>query len=305
MHISENGAFAFFGEPIGLNSTTTNANNAPIYISGSLPVAVYNALSKTSNKATGLSFVSYGDTFMALMGEVALTNLIFRFSGDMPIGGNVNCANVIFDPKIGSRHPSCTILPGAELVVTDQQEVQKEGIGYDVREDGVLDVRSGVWDWSVPVTNNVEGTLKIGAAFGNSSVSYFSGRGDIVLAGKNLQGNGAEAVVVGSNTVIAAVDTVLGKWSVDDGATLTLDSNGNVFTFTDPIGGEGRLVFAPGTKAALGGGLRAAALSSEGAVISSAAETVGTLIWPDNHHVYLDGGVYRVKRRPGLSISIR
>jgi hypothetical protein len=183
MHFSQNGAFAFFGEPIGLNSTTINANNAPIYNSGSLPVAVYNALSKTSNKATGLSFVVYGDTFMALMGEVALTNLIFRFSGDMRIGGNVNCANVIFDPKIGSRHPSCTILPGAELVVTDQQEVQKEGIGYDVREDGVLDVRSGVWDWSVPVTNNVEGTLKLGAAFGTSSKSYFSGRGDIVLAG--------------------------------------------------------------------------------------------------------------------------
>jgi hypothetical protein len=305
MHFSQNGAFAFFGEPIGLNSTTINANNAPIYNSGSLPVAVYNALSKTSNKATGLSFVGYGDTFMALMGEVTLTNLIFRFSGDMRIGGNVNCANVIFDPKIGSRHPSCTILPGAELVVTDQQEVQKEGIGYDVREDGVLDVRSGVWDWSVPVTNNVEGTLKLGAAFGTSSKSYFSGRGDIVLAGEKLQANGAEAVVVGSNTVIAAADTVLGKWSVDDGATLTLDSNGNVFTFTEPIGGEGRLVFAPGTKAALGGGLRAAALSSEGAVISSAAETVGTLIWPDNHHVYLDGGVYRVKRCPGLSISIR
>jgi len=239
------------------------------------------------------------------MGEVALTNLIFRFSGDMRIGGNVNCANVIFDPKIGSRHPSCTILPGAELVVTDQQEVQKEGIGYDVREDGVLDVRSGVWDWSVPVTNNVEGTLKLGAAFGTSSKSYFSGRGDIVLAGKNLQGNGAEVVVVGANTVVAAVDTVLGKWSVDDGATLTLDSNGNVFTFTETIEGEGCLVFAPGTKAALGGDLRAAALSSEGAVISSAAETVGTLIWPDNHHVCLDGGVYRVKRRPGLSISIR
>ena len=305
MHFSENGAFAFFGEPIGLNSTTTNANNAPIYNSGSLPVAVYNALSKTSNKATGLSFVTYGDTFMALMGEVALTNLIFRFSGDMRVGGNVNCANVIFDPKIGSRHPSCTVLPGAELVVTAQREIQSNGRGYDVRKGGVLDVRSGIWDWSVPLTNNVEGTLKLGAAFGTSSKSYFSGRGDIVLAGEKLQENGAEAVVVGSNTVIAAADTVLGKWSVDDGATLTLDSNGNVFTFTEPIGGEGRLVFAPGTKAALGGGLRAAALSSEGAVISSAAETVGTLIWPDNHHVYLDGGVYRVKRRPGLSISIR
>ncbi|MBE6396288.1 MAG: hypothetical protein E7046_04720 [Lentisphaerae bacterium] len=305
MHISENGAFAFFGEPIGLNSTTTNANNAPIYISGSLPVAVYNALSKTSNKATGLSFVTYGDTFMALMGEVALTNLIFRFSGDMRIGGNVNCANVIFDPKIGSRHPSCTVLPGAELVATAQREIQSNGIGYDVRKGGVLDVRSGIWDWSVPVTNNVEGTLKLGAAFGTSSKSYFSGRGDIVLAGENLQENGAEAVVVGSNTVIAAVDTVLGKWSVDDGATLTLDSNGNVFTFTEPIGGEGRLVFAPGTKAALGGGLRAAALSSDGVVISSAAETVGSLVWPGNHHVYLDGGVYRVKRRPGFSINVR
>lgn len=306
MHFSENGAFAFFGEPIGLTSDVINDNNSPVRNSGNLPVAIYNTLTNAAGKkATGLSFVSSSSSFLALMGEVALTNRIFRFSGDMRVGGNVNCSNVIFDPKLGTKQSSCTILPGAELVVTDQQEVQKEGIGYDVRKGGVLDVRSGVWDWSVPVTNNVEGMLKIGAAFGNSSVSYFSGRGDIVLAGEKLQENGAEAVVVGSNTVIAAADTVLGKWSVDDGATLTLDSNGNVFTFTEPIGGEGCLVFAPGTKAALGGDLRAAALSLEGAVISSAAETVGTLIWPDNHHVYLDGGVYRVKRRPGLSISIR
>ena len=305
MHISVNGAFAFFGESIGLNSPTINGNNSPIYNSGNLPVAVYNTLSKTSNKATGLSFVTYGDTFIALMGEVALTNHIFRFSGGMRVGGNVNCANVIFDPKFGLKHASCTILPGAELVATDQQEIQSEGVGYEVRDGGILDVRGGVWDWSIPVTNRIEGTLKLGAVLGSSSRLYFSGRGDIELSGDALEGTGSDVVVLGSNTVKIASDATFGKWTVDNGATLTFDSSNNTLTFTETIEGDGRLVFTPGTKAALGGDLRAAALESEGVVISSAAETVGSLIWPDNYYVYLDDGVYRVKRRPGFSLSVR
>lgn len=305
MYFSDTGAYAFFGEPIGLNSAVTNDNNSPLRNASSLPVAVYNTLTKTSNKATGLSFVSYGRSFIALMGEVALTNFIFRFSGDMRVGGNVNCSSVIFDPNLTTKQTSCTILPGAELVATAQSEVQTKGIGYDVRTGGVLDVRGGVWGWTMPVTNLIDGTLKLNAAFGGTSILYFGGRGNIILGGSAHAESGSVVTIVGSNTVTATSGVSLGKWSVAPGATLTLDSAGSTFTFTDTVEGEGRLVFVPGTKAALGGELLAASRTAEGAVISTAAETIGSLVWPDNHCVYLDGGIYRVKRRPGLSVSIR
>ena len=136
-------------------------------------------------------------------------------------------------------------------------------------------------------------------------MACFSGRGGIVLGGDALDGAGSEAEVSGSNTVSFASHATLGKWTVVRGATLTLDSEGNTLTFTEPVAGEGRLAFAPGTRAALGGDLLAASLEPEGAVISAAAETVGELLWPENYSVYCDGGSYRVKRRRGLSLSIR
>ena len=306
MYFNSNGAFAFFGKQLTLNSVYTNAEKSVVYNSGSLPVAIYNTLNRGNTKATGLSFVSASRAFLALMGDIPLENRIFRFSGDVRVGGTVNCANIIFDPTWNSeKNSSCTILSGGEIVATAQSEIQKFGTGYDIRPGGVLDVLGGVWEWSVPVTNHIDGTLKLAARFGLGSVACFSGRGGIVLGGDALDGAGSEAEVSGSNTVSFASNATLGKWTVVRGATLTLDSEGNTLTFTEPVAGEGRLAFAPGTRAALGGDLLAASLEPEGAVISAAAETVGELLWPENYSVYCDGGSYRVKRRRGLSLSIR
>ena len=226
---SNSGAFAFFGEPIALGSTVTNANNSPIYLAGVLPVAVYNTLSRSGSKATGLSFASASRAFIALMGEVALTNLIFRFSGDMRVGGNVNCASVIFDEAKSATKPSaCTILPGAEVVATAQAFVQEEGVGYYVRPGGVLEVRSGVWDWMAPVTNRIDGTLRLGARLGTTAVTYFSGRGTIELSGA--------AAVAGAE--LRTTPDFAGALSFPDGicADMVEGDGCNIYTLRTRIG---------------------------------------------------------------------
>ena len=220
MIFSNNGAYSFFGEPLSLSSTVTNENNAPLNNTGKLPVAVYNTLMKGSAKATGLSFMSNYKSFIALMGEVALTNFIFRFNGDMRVGGNVNCASVVFDEKKGGLEPCCTILSNGTVVVTSQAFVSERGAGYDVRPGGLLDVRGGTWDWSIPVTNRIDGTLKLGAAIGNTAATYFSGRGTIELSGTaTTEGTTFRTTEDFGGTIILPDDVVATK-SSSGGATV-------------------------------------------------------------------------------------
>ena len=220
MIFSNNGAYSFFGEPLSLTSVVTNDNNAPLNNTGKLPVAVYNTLIKGNAKATGLSFMSNYKSFIALMGEVALTNFIFRFNGDMRVGGNVNCASVVFDEKKGGLEPCCTILSNGTVVVTSQAFVSDRGIGYDVRPGGLLDVRGGTWDWSIPVTNRIDGTLKLGAAIGNTAATYFSGRGKIVLSGSaTTEGTTFRTTEDFGGTIILPDDIVATKAS-SGGATV-------------------------------------------------------------------------------------
>ncbi len=217
------GSFAFFGEPIALNSVVTNEDNSPINLGGPLPVAVYNTISKSSAKATGLSFLSASRGFIALMGEVALTNHIFRFSGDMRVGGNVNCASVIFDTASSSTKPSaCTVLPGATVVATAQAFTQDKGIGYEVRPGGVLDVRGGIWDWAHPVTNRIDGTLKLGAAIGTTANTYFSGRGTIQLSG----------AAATPDTVLYTTRDFGGELVLPDGFRVKSEESGDVVAYT-------------------------------------------------------------------------
>ncbi len=220
MIFSNNGAYSFFGEPLSLSSTVTNENNAPLNNTGKLPVAVYNTLIKGSTKATGLSFMSNYKSFIALMGEVALTNFIFRFNGDMRVGGNVNCASVVFDEKKGGLEPCCTVLSNGTVVVTAQAFVSERGIGYDVRPGGLLDVRGGTWDWSLPVTNRIDGTLKLGATIGNTAATYFSGRGTIMLSGSAATEGTTFRTTEDFGGTIILPDDVVAKTTSSGGATV-------------------------------------------------------------------------------------
>ena len=220
LYFKSNGAYAFFGEPLSLSSAYTNTSQSAIYINDKCPVAIYNTIKKGSNKSTGLSFsCNYNDnTFIALMGEVALTNYIFRFSGDMRVGGTVNCASVVFDPK--NNEPPCTVLSNGTIVVTAQAFVHEYGKGYDVRPGGLLDVRGGTWDWSIPVTNRIDGTLKLGATIGNTAATYFSGRGTIVLSGSAATEGTTFRTTEDFGGTIILPDDVVAKATSSGGATV-------------------------------------------------------------------------------------
>ena len=307
----KSGAYSFTGLPLGFSSTSTNNVSAAIYLYSDLPIAVYNEVhgSGTLAKQPALSFASARSAFIALMGEVALTNRVFRFSGDTRVGGHVNCASVVFDPSLTSTKESAlTVLNGAQVVATAQVS-QECGAGYRIRKGGEVDVRAGVWDWSEPVTNVVDGTLKLGAAFGGATTPFFGGRGTIELTGAQLSGSSVGAVVVGSNTVTSAQNVTLGRWTVAEGATLTIGADGTCYTFTEGIDGGGRLVFVPGTKASLGGALLAAVDRGETVTVASAAQVDGDPVWDGGLKVWretVEGKtVLRVCRRKGLILIFR
>jgi hypothetical protein len=99
--------------------------------------------------------------------------------------------------------------------------------------------------------------------------------------------------------------------AIDEGATLTIGASDFVTTLCDPIVGEGTLVFETGSRIALGGLLRAAAMPDAGwASVATVGAVSGvpelpancTMITEDNE----DGTVsVKIRISPGTVVIIR
>ena len=186
----------------------------------------------------------------------------FYFCGDVRIGGDWTvsrfntCTN--YYARTAKRAHTLTLLPGASLSVTDQDEEFDYGQKLIVSQDSSLTVGGSICRFLVPNTNFIDGTLTFAGALEASAKQAFFGDGTNIFqsATGELDFKGAMTLIPGSlvddvtvslrgeSTIAPVADWTYGgdaTLNLDDHSTLTLATGGHKLTLAKPLVSKGDL----------------------------------------------------------------
>ena len=257
--------------PLSISPTTSTYirfnNSSCIESSSAYPVVIGCKVGK-SQGTDDMRVLSYGTGYIALTGGPNTSDKNkfdagFRFVGDVRLGGSWTVADMSPYPS-GSISPALsprlTLLPGANVSVTNQTETQTRAGFYVVSEGAALTVsgESTAFAFSSENEHLVNGTMTVNCPFSATVPQTFRGRGTLTLASVSDCAGGVKladslTLVPGAwgEAPLSVRDTPTiapaANWEFAPGgdisleiaprATLTIDTGANDTTLSAPVSG--------------------------------------------------------------------
>ena len=275
------GPFIFTGDKITVYSpadSTTHRNgvgNTQKYGGGvvsnsDLPWVINNDVVYSYSSARDAYFaVSYNLGSISMLGDNPKRKDVseFYFGGDVRIGGDwtVSLFNVCTNSYLASakRAHTLTLLPGASLSVTDQDDDFDRSQQFLLAQGSALTVGGSTCRFLMANTHFIDGTLTLAGALDASAKQTFLGDGTnkFQSATGELDFKGAMTLVPGSlvdnvsiylkgePTIAPAADWTYGgdaSISLEDHSSLTLATGGHKLTLEKPIVSEGDMAVTGG-----------------------------------------------------------
>ena len=228
------------------------------------PVVIGCKVGKTQG-TYNMNMISTGTGYIALTGGANYTDKNkfdagFRFTGDIRIGGIWTAASVAPYTTVGALPSRLTLLPGANVSVTNQSAVQSLAGSYVVSEGATLTVggTSTAFAFSSANENVVNGAMTVNCPFSATVPQTFRGRGTLTLASVSDCAGGVKladslTLVPGAwgEAPLSVRDTPTiapaANWEFVPGgdisleiaprATLTIDTGANDTTLSAPVSG--------------------------------------------------------------------